>query len=149
MHPLKLIKIKKSFGFLPSNPQILVERVEPFFFLKNMFSWDTLLHSLVRTLAKSKAAARSGARGWQGSDQELGLIMGEIRRALSLDFVRAQALCLLTRLTYLGDGAGAATRRREQVALEEEERRRVQQAHFEAHVRGRGVPRAGEIFALL
>ena len=45
------------------------------------------LHSLVRTLAKSKAAARSGARGWQGSDQELGLIMGEIRRALSLDFV--------------------------------------------------------------
>ena len=31
----------------------------------------------------------------------------------------------------------------------EEERRRVQQAHFEAHVRGRGVPRAGEIFALL
>ena len=59
------------------------------------------LHSLVRTLAKSKAAARSGARGWQGSDQELGLIMGEIRRALSLDFVRAQALCLLTRLFLL------------------------------------------------
>ena len=42
-----------------------------------------------------------------------------------------------------------AARRREQVALEEEERRRVQQALFEAHVRGRGVPRAGEIFALL
>ena len=35
------------------------------------------------------------------------------------------------------------------INLEEEERRRVQQAHFEAHVRGRGVPRAGEIFALL
>ena len=29
MHPLKLIKIKKSFGFLQSNPQILAERVEP------------------------------------------------------------------------------------------------------------------------
>ena len=107
------------------------------------------LHSLVRTIAETKVAARSRARGWQGSDQELGLVMGEIRRALSLDFVRAQALCLLTRLTYLGDGAGGAARRREQVAWEEEERRRVQQAHFEAHVRGRGVPRAGEIFALL
>ena len=69
------------------------------------------LHSLVRTLAKSKAAARSGARGWQGSDQELGLIMGEIRRALSLDFVRAQALCLLTRLTNPGDGADCAAKR--------------------------------------
>ena len=77
------------------------------------------LHSLVRTLAETKVAARSRARGWEGSDQELGLVMGEIRRALSLDFVRAQALCLLTRLTYLGDGAGGAARRREQVALEE------------------------------
>ena len=76
------------------------------------------MHSLVRTLAKSKAAARSGARGWQGSDQELGLIMGEIRRALSLDFVRAQALCLLTRLTYLRDGAA---RRRGLAAQDEEE----------------------------
>ena len=106
------------------------------------------LHNLVHTLAESKVAARSRARGWQGSDEELGLVMGEVRRALSLDFVRAQALCLLTRLTYLGDGAGSAARRREQATWQEEERRRVQRAHFEAHIRGRGVPRAGEIFSL-
>ena len=90
----------------------------------------------VDLLSTPLLACRSRARGWQGSDQELGLVMGEIRRALSLDFVRAQALCLLIRLTYLGDGAGGAARRREQVALEEEERRKLQQAHFEAHVRG-------------
>ena len=55
--------------------------------------------------------------------------MGEMRRALSLDFIRAQALCLLTRLTYLGDGAGSAAQRREQVTWQDEERRRVQRAH--------------------
>ena len=31
------------------------------------------------------------ARGWQESDEELGLVMGELR-VLSLDFVQAQAL---------------------------------------------------------
>ena len=30
----------------------------------------------------------------------------------------------------------------------EEERRRVQLAHYWAHVRGRGVPQAGEVYAL-
>ena len=99
-------------------------------------------------MADNKVAARSRARGWQGSEEELGLVMGEIRRALSLDFIRAQALCLLTRLTYLGDGAGSAAQRREQVTWQEEERRRVQHAHYEAHIRGRGVPRTGEIFSL-
>ena len=87
------------------------------------------------------------ARGWQESDEELGLVMGELR-VLSLDFVQAQALCLLTRWTYLGDGASSAAQRREQVTWQEEERRRVQRAHYEAHIRGRGVPRAGEIFSL-
>ena len=43
------------------------------------------------------------------------------RRALSLDFVRAQALCLLTRLTYFGDGADGAARRRGLAAQDEEE----------------------------
>ena len=86
-------------------------------------------------------------RGWQESDEELGLVMGELR-VLSLDFVQAQALWLLTRWTYLGDGASSAAQRREQVTWQEEERRRVQRAHYEAHIRGRGVPRAGEIFSL-
>ena len=65
---------------------------------------------------------------------ELGLAMGQIQRALSLDFVRAQSLCLLSRLCHLGEGAQAAVARR-------------QQAHYQAHIRGRGVIRAGEMFA--
>ena len=72
--------------------------------------------------------------------------MGQIRRDLSLDFVRAQALCTIARLGQLGEGARAAAQRRQQATREEEGRRREQQAHFQAHVQGRGVNRAGEIF---
>ena len=43
MHPLKLVEIKKSFGFLQSNPQILAELVKPIFLIKKVFLWDTLI----------------------------------------------------------------------------------------------------------
>ena len=34
VQPLKLVKIKNSFGFLQSNPQVLAEWVEPIFLIK-------------------------------------------------------------------------------------------------------------------
>ena len=34
MHHLKLVEIKKSFGFLQSSPQILAEWVEPIYLIK-------------------------------------------------------------------------------------------------------------------
>ena len=71
---------------------------------------------------------------------------GQIRRALSLDFARAQGLCLLSRLCHLGEGARAAVARRQQAGREEEARRREQTAHYLAHVQGRGVRRAEEIY---
>ena len=104
------------------------------------------LHELVHTLAESRLATRTRARGYEGSDKELGLVTGQIRRSLSVDFVRAQALCLFSRLAHLGDGAQAAAVRRQQAGREEEGRRRDQVAHYLAHIRGRGVNRAGEVF---
>ena len=98
------------------------------------------LHSLVRTLAECRVAARERARGHEASDWELGMVMGQIRRALSLDFVRAQGLC------HVGEGARAAVARRQQAGREEETRRREQSAHYLAHVQGRGLTRAGDIF---
>ena len=52
--------------------------------------------------------------------------MGLIRRALSLDFVRAQALCTIARIGQVGEGARAAGHRREQATRKEEGRRREQ-----------------------
>ena len=50
----------------------------------------------------------------------LGKVMGEVRRAMSETVVRANAHCLLERLSQLGTGAGAAARRREDTLRLEE-----------------------------
>ena len=104
------------------------------------------LHQLVRTLAECRVGARTRARGREGPDWELGEVISQIRRSLSLEFVRAQALCLVARLGQLGDGARAAANRRAQAGREEEGRQREQLAHYQAHVRGRGLGREGEIY---
>ena len=44
---------------------------------------------------------------------ELGKLVGEIRRSVSVCVVRAQAVCLLERLAFLGPGARAAAERRQ------------------------------------
>ena len=91
------------------------------------------------TAPECRVGARTRARGREGPDWELGEVISQMRRSLSLDFVRAQALCLVARLGQLGDGARAAANRRAQAAMEEEARQREQLAHYQAHVRGRGA----------
>ena len=86
--------------------------------------------------------------GREGSDNELGVIIGQIRKFLSASFIRAQNLCLLNRLGFLGEGAKAAAGRRDLAKRLEERRKRERVAHFEAHVRGRGLSRVGQPFAI-
>jgi hypothetical protein len=100
------------------------------------------LHDLVRTVAECRVAAQARTRGWPGSDWELGEVMGKVRSDLSLDFVRANALCVLARIGQVGGGARAAAQRRDQAGRDEEARKRERMAHYLAHVRGRGVYRA-------
>lgn len=70
------------------------------------------------------------AQGWEAGPGQLGKVMGEVRRALSVAIVRANALCLMERLSQLGPGAGAAAKRR-QTALHLEERRRHERQAFD------------------
>ena len=58
---------------------------------------------------------------------ELGKLMVEVRRAMSVPVVRSQSLCHLERLSHLGPGARAVGERRKVVQRLEETRRR--QAH--------------------
>jgi hypothetical protein len=104
------------------------------------------LHSLVKTIADTKVAARARALGREVSDKELGIVVTQVRKYLSVAFVRAQSLCLVNRLGFLGEGAKAAAGRRELAKKLEEGRRRERQAHFLAHVRGQGLSRAGQLF---
>ena len=59
--------------------------------------------------------------------------------------VRANAECLLERLSQLGPGAGAAAKRR-QSALQLEDRRRQERQAFDLAWRERGASRVGRAF---
>ena len=104
------------------------------------------LHSLVKIIGESMVAARGRARGWEGGEGELGQVIGQVRRRLSCTVVRAQSLCLLARLGQLGPGARLAADRRGEAKRAETVRRREAQAHWQAHIRGRGLGRTGMVF---
>ena len=89
----------------------------------------------------SMVAAKARARGWEGGEGELGQTIGQIRRRLSCTAIKAQALCLLSRIRQLGPGARAAADRRGDALRAETARRREAQAHWQAHIKGRGLGR--------
>ena len=68
-------------------------------------------------------AAKARSMGREASDNELGVVISQIRKYLSTSFIRAQSLCLLNRLGFLGEGAKAAAGRRNLVKRLEEGRR--------------------------
>ena len=72
--------------------------------------------------------------------------IGQLRRKLSSVFIKAQSLCLISRLGQLGPGARVAAERRSDARRAETDRRREAQAHWQAHVRGRGLGRVGMLF---
>ena len=74
---------------------------------------------------------------------KLGVLVGQIRRILSVSAVRAQAECLLSRLRNVGGGAGAAYRRRQGVDREEVSWARERQAQAVGRRQGRKVVRHG------
>ena len=47
------------------------------------------LHSLIKTLGENKVAVQARATGRQASDNELGVIISQIRKYLSIAFIRA------------------------------------------------------------
>ena len=98
------------------------------------------LHSLVKTISDTKVSAMARALGREASDKELGLVVTQVRKYLSVAFVGAQSLCLVNWLGFIGEGAKAAAGRRELIKKLEEGRKPERQAHFLAHVRGQSVP---------
>ena len=104
------------------------------------------LHTLVKKLGDHKVKSLARSRGVPPSDRQLGIEISQIRRTLSATFVRAQSVCLLSRLSYLGKLGMAAGQRRMDMHRREEERRRERDGHYLAHIRGRGLSRTGQVF---
>ena len=117
-------------------------------FVKIVLFWGDLspdLHKLLLIFAESRVAAMSRAQGWEAGPGQLGKVVGEIRRAMSVTIVRANALCLMERLCQLGPGARAAAQRR-QAALHLEERRRQERQAFDLAWQARSSSRVGRAF---
>ena len=102
------------------------------------------LHSFVQVIAEAKVSAMGLARGREGTEAELGIIVGQARRMLSTTSVRAQAQCLLARMTQVGEGVGQAAKRRRWAALEEERMRKERMAQWIGRARGRNLIRKGQ-----
>ena len=98
------------------------------------------------TLAETQVAVKARSMGREASDNELGVVISQVRKYLSTAFIRAQSLCLLNRLGYLVEGAKSAVGRRNLAQRLEDGRRRDRQAHYLAHIRGRGLFREGQTF---
>ena len=95
-------------------------------------AWGDLsvdLHALLRHFAESRVRTSERARGWERGSEELGVVMGKVRRAASVAVFRGQAKCLLERLAYLGPGGAGAGKRKEAALRLEEGRRRERQTH--------------------
>ena len=102
-------------------------------------------HSLLLKFAEERVAREGRASGVEQGAGQLGLVMGEVRRAMSVTVVRAQAVCLLERISFLGSGARIAAGRRQLTFRLEQRRRREAQAFHQAFIR-RGLGREGRAF---
>ena len=89
-----------------------------------------------------ESRARTQGRLLDGSG-DLGVVIGEIRGAVSVQGVRTQALCLLEKLSHLGPGARATGERRS--LIERLEDTKKLQAYNQAY-RQRGLARIGRAF---
>ena len=148
----KLIPLDSKYhGTLPGQTGPLVRRLQSYGKLEGLVvgPWGDVskdMHQLIKVLAENKLAAKARSLGREMSENELGVITTQIRKYLATAFIRAQSLCLLNRLCFLGEGAKEAAGRRDLARRLELGRRRERQAHFAAHIRGRGLSRIGQIF---
>ena len=103
------------------------------------------LHQLLKLFAESRVENSARGRGYMSGEGELGQVMGDIRRCTSVTIVRAQALCLLERLSHMGPGARAAGERRKILERLQERQRQQRQAYNVAQ-QSRGLSRVGRAF---
>ena len=101
------------------------------------------VHSLVQSLANSRLQMSDLLGRGRAAKGELAVIVGQIRRQISVAGVRAQANCLLGKLNSLGEGVGGYDRRRQLALSAEEAWMRERHAHALSLKYGSKVLRKG------
>jgi hypothetical protein len=103
------------------------------------------VHQLVQTLAEARLKYQGLQRGRPGSDQELGFLVGQVRRRLSLVAVKAQVDCLLAKLHQVGPGNTQLAKKRTWAILEDQRMARERGAQWLRRVEGVHTLRKGFI----
>ena len=100
------------------------------------------VHDLVETMADCRVRSQAMVRGRLLGGEEKSVVVGQIRRCLSVATVRANTSCLLDRLQQVGNGVKAANGRREVGEWDEVAMRREKEGQWMTRVgkdsRGRG-----------
>ena len=89
-------------------------------------------------MATSREQFVSQSTGFALSEGERSQIIGQIRRRLSTSFIRAIALCTISRVAYVGPTAKSAAGRREVAMRVERAMRLERQAYWHFYMEGRG-----------
>ena len=104
-------------------------------------------HKLLEAIAESRVAmtARRAGEAREVRSVEKGVVIGELRRQLSVVNIRASMTCLLDRLEQAGVGGRLATRRQEGILWEEQRMREEREMMWAARVRGQALLQPGRI----
>ena len=105
------------------------------------------IHWLIQVLAESRLKYQRLQSGQAGGNtkQELGILVGQIRRRLSLAAIKAQVECLLSRLHQVGPGNKQLAKKREWAVMEDDRMRRERSAQWMRRFEGVQTLRKGFI----
>ena len=105
------------------------------------------VHELVDVIAKSRLKHQllDEGRPDEGSDNELALITGQVRRMLSQTAVKAQVSCLLSRIHQVGPGNKQIAKKRQWALQQDEKMRKERSAQWIRRIEGVNTLRKGMI----
>ena len=98
-------------------------------------------HQLLEAMACSRVAKQEQMTGLASRERavEKGIIVGELRRQLSVINLRASMSCLLDRMHQCGEGGRLRNRRQEWMVRQEEMMREERELQWAGRVRGRNL----------
>ena len=103
------------------------------------------VHRLVQIISESRLKYQGLQRGRPGSEQELGVIVGQVRRRLSMAVMKSQVDCLLSKIHQVGPGNKQLAQKRQFAVLEDARMSLEHQAQFVRKIEGLKTLRRGFI----
>ena len=103
------------------------------------------VHKLVQIISESRLRYQGFQRGRPGSEHELGVIVGQVRRRLSMAVMKSQVDCLLSKIHQVGPGNKQLAQKSDFAAKEDNRMSLEHQAQFVRRIEGLRTLRRGFI----